>query len=165
MVRIEQVTLQNLAVFDQVRMRALQESPWAFGSTYARESAFTDAEWHARLERWNGVRGLGYLAIEDGVACGMAGALLDEQDPSRALLVSMWTAPSYRRKGVGRQLVEEVLGWAVQRGVQVVQLMVTSKNDSAIRFYEELGFARTGREEPYPNDPAMAEYEMVRTIG
>ena len=165
MVQIEQVTLQNLAVFIQVRLRALQESPWAFGSTYARESAFTDAEWQARLERWNGVRGVGYLATADGVACGMAGALLNEEDPSRAWLVSMWTAPPYRRKGVGRRLVEEILGWAAQHGVQVMQLMVTSKNDSASRFYEELGFVRTGREEPYPNDPAMVEYEMARKLG
>ena len=77
----------------------------------------------------------------------------------------MWTAPHHLRKGVGRLLFEEILGWAAQHGVQVVQLMVTSKNDSAIRFYEELGFARTGREEPYPNDPAMVEYEMARKLG
>ena len=65
---------------------------------------------------------------------------------------------------MGRQLAEEVLGWAEQCGVRVVQLMVTSKNGSAMRFYEELGFARTGREEPYPNDPEMVEYEMTRAI-
>jgi ribosomal protein S18 acetylase RimI-like enzyme len=49
--------------------------------------------------------------------------------------------------------------------VRIVRLMVTSKNDSAIRFYEELGFARTGQVEPYPNDPSMLEYEMARHIG
>jgi ribosomal protein S18 acetylase RimI-like enzyme len=42
--------------------------------------------------------------------------------------------------------------------------MVTSVNDSAIRFYERLGFARTGRSEPYPNDPSITEYEMSRAI-
>ena len=43
MVRIEQVTLRNLPTFIDVRLRALQEAPWAFGSTYGRESQFTDA--------------------------------------------------------------------------------------------------------------------------
>jgi ribosomal protein S18 acetylase RimI-like enzyme len=165
MVGIEQITLHNLATFKQVRLRALQESPWAFGSTYARERDFTDAEWKARLERWNGVRGIGFVAISDGAACGIAGALLDEKDATRAQLVSMWTAPAHRRKGVGRLLVEEVEGWAVQRGVMVLQLMVTSRNEPAIRFYEELGFTRTGRVEPYPNDASLVEYEMAREVG
>jgi hypothetical protein len=93
MVRIEQVGSLNLQSFIDVRLRALQESPWAFGSTYVRESAFTDADWQTRLERWNGVRGVGYLAVDGGVACGMAGALLDEKDETHAQLVSMWTAP------------------------------------------------------------------------
>ena len=165
MVQIEQVTGHNLARFIEVRLRALQESPWAFGSTYARESAFTDEEWQARLARWNGVRGVGYLAIEDGVTFGIAGALADEEDPTRAVLVSMWTAPANRRKGLGRSLVEEILGWASRRGIRVLQLMVTSRNDGAMQFYEKLGFARTGRVEPYPNDPSMVEYEMARAIG
>ncbi len=164
MILIEQVVPENLAAFIAVRLRALRESPWAFGSTYARESAFTDAEWRMRLERWNGLRGVGFLAIEDGSACGMAGALLDEKDETRAQLVSMWTAPTHRRKGVGRLLVEAVMAWAMQRGVRALQLMVTSKNESAMRFYEELGFTRTGRVEPYPNDPSMVEYEMARKL-
>jgi ribosomal protein S18 acetylase RimI-like enzyme len=47
----------------------------------------------------------------------------------------------------------------------LLQLMVTSKNEPAMRFYEELGFARTGRIEPYPNDPSLVEYEMERQFG
>ena len=43
-------------------------------------------------------------------------------------------------------------------------LMVTSNNEAALRFYEQLGFNRTGRTEPYPNDPALIEYEMSRQI-
>lgn len=41
--------------------------------------------------------------------------------------------------------------------------MVTSNSEAAIRFYQELGFTRTGRTEPYPNDPRGTEYEMWRT--
>jgi ribosomal protein S18 acetylase RimI-like enzyme len=165
MVRIEQITLDNVAIFKEVRLRALQESPWAFGSTYAREREFTDLEWKERLERWNGATGIGFVAMNDGIACGIAGALLDEKDATRAQLVSMWTAPTHRRKGVGRLLVQEVVGWAMQRCVVLLQLMVTSKNEPAMRFYEELGFARTGRIEPYPNDPSLVEYEMERQFG
>ena len=42
--------------------------------------------------------------------------------------------------------------------------MVTSNNDAAIKFYENLGFSFTGRTEPYPNDSNLFEHEMARQI-
>ena len=164
MILIEPITHLNLSHFKDVRLRALQESPQAFGSTYARESQFPESEWLARLERWNGQRGAGFLAMDGGSPCGIAGSLLDLTDPTRAQLVSMWTAPTHRQRGIGRLLVNEVLRWAQSRHVQLLLLMVTSTNQPAIRFYEGLNFTRTGRTEPYPNDPALIEYEMSRPI-
>lgn len=142
----------------------MQEAPYAFGSTYAREAAFGEADWLARLDRWNGERGAGFPAIAGGRTCGIAGCLLDTSDPATADLVSMWTAPEERRAGVGRVLVESVAEWCRQRGVGILRLMVTGNNEGAIRFYERLGLQRTGRTEPYPNDPAVLEYEMARPV-
>ena len=164
MIVIEPITPHNLAVFKDVRLRALQEAPYAFGSTYAREVQFDHAEWAKRVERWNGERGVGFLAMDGATACGIAGSLLDENNPTRAQLVSMWTAPTHRQLGIGRLLVDAVLDWARTRNVHALLLMVTSNNESAIRFYERLGFARTGRTEPYPNDASVFEVEMSRTI-
>jgi len=161
---LEPITTQKVFVFKEVRLRALRDNPRAFGSTYARESLLTDAEWIERASRWNGEKGIGFLAMDDGVACGIAGSFLDENDATRAQLISMWTAPTHRRQGVGRLLVDEVAGWARLRGARTLLLTVTSVNDPAMRFYERLGFVRTGRTEPYPNDPAVVEYEMARRI-
>ncbi|MBS1839935.1 MAG: GNAT family N-acetyltransferase [Acidobacteria bacterium] len=165
MILIEQITPHNVSAFKEVRLCALREAPYAFGSTYAREVQFDDAEWAKRLERWNGKRGVGFLAMDDSMGCGIAGSLLDESDATRAQLVSMWTAPTHRGRGVGRLLVNAVLDWGKDRNVRTLLLMVTSNNESAIRFYERLGFARTGRTEPYPNDPAQFEHEMSRQVG
>jgi len=158
------ITPMNIAVFKDVRLRALQEAPYAFGSTYAREVQFDDAEWARRVERWNGERGVGFVAMDGATACGIAGSLLGDKDPARAHLVSMWTAPTHRQLGVGRLLVHAVLDWARSRNLHTLLLMVTSNNDSAIRFYERLGFTKTGRTEPYPNDPAVFEVEMSRQV-
>jgi len=165
MVVIEPITLQNVSVFKEVRLRALRDTPNAFGSTYERESQFPDEEWTARAVRWNGESGIGFLAMDDGAGCGIAGSFLDPDDSTRAQLISMWTAPTHRRQGVGRMLVEEVTAWARARGARSLQLMVTSINESAMQFYERLGFRRTGRTEPYPNNPALIEFEMAREIG
>ena len=164
MIVIEPITPLNVAVFKDVRLRALQEAPYAFGSTYAREVQFDRAEWAMRVERWNGERGVGFLAMDGATACGIAGSLLDENNPTRAQLVSMWTAPTRRQLGIGRLLVDAVLDWARTRNVRTLLLMVTSNNDTAIRFYERLAFTKTGRAEPYPNDASVLEVEMSQPI-
>jgi ribosomal protein S18 acetylase RimI-like enzyme len=112
----------------------------------------------------NGERGVGFLAMDGETACGIAGSFLDQNDSTRAQLISMWTAPTHRQQGIGRRLVKEVLNWAHRRNARTLLLTVTSNNEPAIRFYERLGFTRTGRTEPYPNDPAVLEYEMSRPI-
>jgi ribosomal protein S18 acetylase RimI-like enzyme len=164
LIAIEPITPLNVSSFKDVRLRALQEAPYAFGSTYAREVQFDHAEWARRVERWNGERGVGFIAMDGATACGIAGSLLDENNPTRAHLVSMWTAPTHRQLGIGRLLVDAVLGWARTRNVHTLLLMVTSNNDPAIRFYERLAFTKTGRTEPYPNDPNIFEYEMSQPI-
>jgi ribosomal protein S18 acetylase RimI-like enzyme len=163
-IAIEPITPLNAFVFKAVRLRALQDAPHAFGSTYAKESQLTDADWIQRVERWNGESGAGFLAMDQGIACGIAGSFLDQNDATRAQLIAMWTAPTHRQRGVGRLLVNAVLNWALGRNASMLQLMVTSINEPAIGFYERLGFTRTGRTEPYPNDPAVIEYEMSRPI-
>lgn len=164
LIAIEPITPRNAFVFKAVRLRALQDAPNAFGSTYARESQFPDSEWLVRAKRMNGETGIGFLPMEDSVPCGIVGSFLDQNDRQMAHLVSMWTAPSHRQQGIGRLLVNAVLEWARRRGVVMLRLMVTSNNESAMRFYERLGFTRTGRTEPYPNDPAVIEYEMSRKV-
>ena len=157
---IKPVTPLNAFIFKAVRLRALQDAPHAFGSTYAKESQFADSEWLARVQRMNGESGAGFLAIDGETTCGIAGSFLDQNDPTRAHLISMWTAPAQRQQGIGRLLVKEVINWAHRRNARTLLLMVTSNNEPAIRFYERLGFSKTGRTEPYPNDQAVLEYEM-----
>jgi ribosomal protein S18 acetylase RimI-like enzyme len=164
MVILEPVTQENILAFKAVRLRALLDTPSAFGATYAKESQLTDADWLKRAAKWNGERAILYLARDGSVACGIAGSHFDEADATRAHLISMWTAPTHRRLGVGRLLVEEMFSWARLRGAKTMLLLVTSNNHGAMAFYKRLGFTLTGRTEPYPNDPALIECEMSRPI-
>ena len=164
MIDLLPITEASLAQFKAIRLRALLDSPGAFGSTHAWESQLTYAGWMERIGRWNNGRGVGYLAIDQGIPCGIAGCLLHDDDPTGAQLISMWVAPTHRQLGVGRLLVEEVIRWARSRGALRLQLTVTARNDSAIRFYQRLGFAFTGKTIPYPNDPTEIEREMELVI-
>jgi len=163
MVSIELITPKTAGVFKAVRLRALQDSPSAFGSTYARESAFSDEEWRRRAGRPTEEAAL-YMAEDDGEPCGLARGSRDREDPLTSWLESMWVAPTHRQGGVGRGLVEAVASWAAGRGCRTLKLMVTCNNSAAIGFYGRLGFSRTGRTGPYPNDPAVVEWEMARPV-
>ena len=46
----------------------------------------------------------------------------------------------YRRKGVGRALMQSVHHWAKQQGIDQIQLTVWDFNERAQEFYEKLGY-------------------------
>jgi ribosomal protein S18 acetylase RimI-like enzyme len=136
--------------------------PLAFGSTYARESQFTDAEWLTRTARLTNGRDIGFLAQTEGRWSGLALCFTKEDDATKGELISMWVAPEARMLGVGRQLIDRIATWATERQIKSLQLMVTSVNEAGIEFYLRLGFTMTGKTEPYPNDSAIQEYEMSK---
>ncbi len=164
MIILELVTPGNALEFKAVRLMALQDSPSAFGSTYAKESQFSDTHWLERATAWSSDRSIGYLAKDADIACGIAAGFLDEHDPQKAHLLSMWVAPPHRRTGIGRTLIDAIAAWARGRESQMLRLDVTSSNHAAIEFYRRNGFSMTGKTEPYPNDPTLVEYEMARSI-
>jgi ribosomal protein S18 acetylase RimI-like enzyme len=161
MVTLKTISPDDLAAFKIVRLAALRDTPLAFGSAYAKESLLSDAEWDRRVAQWQGDRSACYLAWDDEVPCGIAAGFFDKDDARKAHLVSMWVAPSHCRQGVGRLLVTGVIDWARSHHAETLRLTVTSCNDAAMGFYEQLGFTRTGRTEPYPNDPALVVFEMI----
>jgi len=163
-ITLDLITPRNAMLFKEVRLRALQDTPTAFASTYARESRLSDDDWVKRAGQWTGERSCAYLALERGAGCGIAAGLADKDDAARGELASMWVAPEHRRRGVGLRLVETIFRWARASDIHELTLIVTGNNETAIKFYERLGFAMTGVTRPYRNDANLVEHEMRRTI-
>ncbi len=57
----------------------------------------------------------------------------------RGYIHDVYVRPPYRRRGIGRRLVEELLTWLRRRGVTLVELSVAAGNE-ALPFWERLGF-------------------------
>ena len=169
MVCLKPIAPEMAALFKEVRLRALKDAPLAFSSTYAKESRFPDEEWIKRSNRWNGDEAILYLAFDDAheeAVCGMVACYAEEEaGVSRGHVISMWVDPRYRRAGVGKLLIDGLQTWAVLRGMRELKLMVTSVNQGAIDFYQRIGFRPSGKTGPYPNDPAVIEYEMLLPLG
>jgi GNAT superfamily N-acetyltransferase len=137
---VERVGARDWRRARDVRLRALADTPDAFGSTLDGELQFDDARWIERVSRGDAAT---FLArADDGADVGIAvGAANAENE---AGLYSMWVAPEARGKGAGDALIEAVVAWARARGFARVVLDVSDFNEPAIAFYARHGFAPTG---------------------
>jgi RimJ/RimL family protein N-acetyltransferase len=58
--------------------------------------------------------------------------------------IGLMVASGYRRRGVGRALLETAVEWARASGVSKLELHVFPHNEAAIKLYESFGFEREG---------------------
>lgn len=159
-VRIRRMHEDDWQELRPIRLEALQEAPLAFGSTYAREVAFTEADWRGRLGPTS-VTFLAYAPDPDLPPIGIAGGYLPDWTPGAVELVGMWVRPSARGQGVADLLVEAVIGWAREIRAADVRLWLAEGNTPAQRLYARLGFAETGERQPLPHDETRMEIGMI----
>jgi GNAT superfamily N-acetyltransferase len=141
-----------------VRLAALREAPYAFGSTYESEAGASEESWRHRLtDRTR------FVAEIEGRVAGTVGVGTGEVSGDAAL-TALWVSPSFRGKGIGSALIDAVVDWATGQHCSQVLLWVTDVNQTAERLYERHGFARTGRvSEVRLGEPAF-EYEMAKPL-
>lgn len=119
-----------------------------FADAGAKEDLMAYERWVAvRIER--GTYG-GVFAEADGAVVAGAGSVLLDWGPTRgeptglrARIVNVYTAPDWRRRGIARGLVQEVIRRCQKRDVQVFSLAST---DDSAALYESLGFVRYPQE-------------------
>jgi GNAT superfamily N-acetyltransferase len=103
-------------VYRSLRLRALADSPDAFGSSLAEEEGRLEAEWSRRLAAGADPRSnLPLVAELRGEPIGLAWGRIETANPGVAALYQMWVAPTHRRLGAGQMLLEAVSVWARAR--------------------------------------------------
>jgi ribosomal protein S18 acetylase RimI-like enzyme len=134
----------------QVRLRSLKDAPYAFGvRSFQEESAFPDSHWHelaaqvgGRDEQWRD-RCVSWVVLDGDDVCGTATCYLCPHVPHHAYFTSAWIDARYRRRGLGRQLVDAAIAWAGARGAHALRLWVDDTNPAAAEFYRALDFIPT----------------------
>lgn len=108
------------------------------------DSEFVDrfAAWSQRQSRSRRA----WLVLVDGDTVGMANLLIYERMPSPARGPMFWgyvgavfVRPEHRYAGVGRALMNELIAWSTENGLE---RLVLNPSDRSIPFYERLGFDR-----------------------
>jgi GNAT superfamily N-acetyltransferase len=100
--------------------------------------------------RYGGEAGAFWVARLEGQVVGSVG--VERLPDGRAELHRLYLDATLRGRGVGRALVEVVLGWCRAAGIARLTLWSDTRFDRAHRLYEGMGFTKTGERE-IPDDP------------
>ncbi|MBX7172666.1 MAG: GNAT family N-acetyltransferase [Pyrinomonadaceae bacterium] len=63
-----------------------------------------------------------------------------EKHDKYAYLGFMYVKPEHRGKGINQRILESLINWAKERGLNEIRLKVYSENFSAVKAYEKAGF-------------------------
>jgi GNAT superfamily N-acetyltransferase len=145
MVRLEQLDSEAGPRLRSIRLRALLDTPDAFGSTYEETVARPAESWSEQLRNLPT-----FVAVSDELDVGVVRCGRDNANTRTAWLISMWVAPEVRRSGVGGLLVDAVIGWARASGMNRLLLDVADGNAPAIALYSRKGFMPNGEVSTLP---------------
>ena len=164
---VRRVRPDEVAEFKAIRLRALADTPDAFGQTLAQAEAMPESLWLERVARGAaGAESVLLVAVDRTTDewLGMTGSYFEDGQPEIANVVSVWVAPEARRRGVGRRLQAAAQAWAVFRGAREQRLWVTDTNEAARALYLAEGFTLTGKTQPHPAKSELTELEMIRRL-
>jgi RimJ/RimL family protein N-acetyltransferase len=87
-----------------------------------------------------------FVAEADGGEIVARLSLSRDQHPPSAHVADLgvMVASGWRRRGIGRALLETAVEWARGAGVRKIELHVFPHNEGAIKLYDEFGFEREG---------------------
>ena len=149
----------------ELRLRALQEAPDFFADTFADIAARPSAYWEdfTRSVTEPG-RHVMFIVREGEEALGSIYGIREAGEDGGGRVGGMWVAPEWRRRGVGRALLQEVFKWAREQEMQRLRLWAPVHSPAACALYSQAGFRETGKRRPFPTNPALQIVEMEAPV-
>jgi ribosomal protein S18 acetylase RimI-like enzyme len=93
----------------------------------------------------DGARRLFLLSPAQGGPCGLLELALDTPAPGEVTLSLLVLARGARRRGLGGELVRDLVDLLRRRGYHTLRLGVASGEESAARFWESVGLLESGQ--------------------
>jgi RimJ/RimL family protein N-acetyltransferase len=148
---IRKMIKADAAAYRELRLRALQLHPEAYGSSYE-ESVERDIEFfRERIPEPESDDAI-FVAEEAGQLVGMVSFVRDTPQKMKhiANIYGVYVDAQARGKGIGRLLMQHTIDHARQiSGIRQLALAVATTNTTALKLYESLGFRTWG------TDPAV----------
>lgn len=165
MISIRTMQPDDWAMYRDLRLRSLADSPDSFCSTLAAEQGRTPEDWAARLSAAAASgRDCPLVAELAGEPVGLVWAKVDGDDPSAVNLYQMWVAPESRGRGVAASLLRTATDWARSTGARVARLGVIGTDTAAARLYLREGFRYIGEPMPAREGSPLLTRDMERAL-
>lgn len=129
---------------------------------------------------WMNCKNMGFNNVDDSLAgitklvkknpktCFVAeaegkivGTVLAGNDGRRGYVYHLCVSEEYRKQGIGKKLVDAMLGGMREEGISKVALVVFANNDTANAFYEKIGFIK--RNDLNYRNISLVELERIDT--
>jgi ribosomal-protein-alanine N-acetyltransferase len=108
-----------------------------------RDEAFTKEQIFQLLKEYNCVS---LVARVDGNIVGFViGMMYVDRKALYAHILTIDVSPAYRRRGIGRMLLQEIERIFEEKGVEASHLEVREDNVAAINLYRKLGYEKIGK--------------------
>ena len=104
----------------------------------------------------SGAVGFVVLDGETVVAYGGMMCVLDEGQ-----ITNIAVDPLYRRRGSGKSIVDALISYALEQGIENISLEVRESNEGAIALYSSLGFEKRGVRKNFYRSPVESAIVMV----
>jgi RimJ/RimL family protein N-acetyltransferase/catechol 2,3-dioxygenase-like lactoylglutathione lyase family enzyme len=147
-VYIRILTADDASIYREMRLKALRQSPESFLTTYEEYVSRPLDQTARQLDPTDHDFTLGALT-DDGQLVGTVTFIRKKPDKVDhvASVQAMFVSPEFRRHGVGRMLLMDLIGRARRfPGLEQIQLTVVQDNSAATTLYESVGFRRYGVE-------------------
>jgi RimJ/RimL family protein N-acetyltransferase len=126
----------------QVRLAALQDSPYAFGTTYELAIQRSAEFWHENAERTSqGPDRATFFVFSDDTPVGMAALFRTQDQVNVGELLQVWVSPEHRGTSATQDLMDTVFKWAEENNFHKILAGVTRANTTAMKFYIKYGFS------------------------
>lgn len=164
---VRQISPEDAAAFQRLRLRGLKECPEAFTSSHAEEVDTPLDVVSSRLLPTPDGSVWGYF---DGASLvGMVGVHRERQRQvaHKAVIWGMYVASECRRRGIARDLMSHAVAYAADvLRVRSIKLGVNTNNKAALALYRSMGFETYGTEKGFLMVEGVLhdEHLMVRHV-
>lgn len=144
-IKITSIKPKQWDIYKEIKLKSLITDPIAFALKYEQALAYSDSEWKQKLAK----KGSTWLVAKYGKKIvGTIGASAESNVESGGIvtIVGFYVAPEYRGLGIGKKLMNKVLG-EIKAHEEIIKakICVSETQKPAINLYENFGFYPTGK--------------------